>query len=239
MEACSPLNLVINDTMVTQRLEFNSTTGNSLTAKLFAFGSDVLVASVLATEKTNDKNRYVAEFTDIPAGEYRLNGFVGGDGGFANAEYDLLLVTGTYYPRSEMRTPTREEATSDKDEVLAAIDGVSVVVQPLQGTQTHRLQGSDITVKIREKVLIGFNVQDVDGNPVDLDALTLEIRIQSLDRATTITIPNADISRSGDSFTFRLTTAVTAAVREWTWSLRETEYDGELIGGSLAVVYAP
>ena len=86
---------------VSQVLEFNAGTGLTISCKLFAIGSDTVVSTQTATEKTNDKNRYSVTFTDIPAGAYRLGGFVSGTGGFANEVYDLLLADGTYYPRSE------------------------------------------------------------------------------------------------------------------------------------------
>jgi hypothetical protein len=89
--------------MATQTLEFNAGTGLTISCKLFAIGSDTVVATATATEKTNDDNRYAVEFTDIPAGAYRLNGFVSSVGGFANEIYDLTLETATFYPRSETK----------------------------------------------------------------------------------------------------------------------------------------
>jgi len=85
----------------TQTLEFNAGSGLSLSCKLFAVGNDTVVATASATEKTNDKNRYSVAFTDIPAGAYRMNAFVGAVGGFANELYDLTLTTATFQPRSE------------------------------------------------------------------------------------------------------------------------------------------
>src|SRR5690349_109774 len=93
--------------MATQTLEFDSTSGITILAKLFALGSDTVVASVSANEKTNDKGRFTAVFTDVAAGAYRLNAFGSGGGlaaevgGFANEVYDLTLTTATFYPRSE------------------------------------------------------------------------------------------------------------------------------------------
>jgi hypothetical protein len=139
--------------MATQTLEFNAGTGLTISCKLFAVGSDTVVATATATEKTNDDNRYAVEFTDVAAGAYRLNGFVSSVGGFANEIYDLTLATATFYPRSETKMrgtdganttapltseqtqtaaaaaltaydpPTRTEATADKDAVLSAISG--------------------------------------------------------------------------------------------------------------------
>lgn len=84
-----------------QTLEFSAGTGLTLTCKLFALGSDTVVATASASEKANDKNRYSVVFADIPAGAYRLNAYVGGTGGFANEVYDLTLTQATFYPRSE------------------------------------------------------------------------------------------------------------------------------------------
>jgi len=139
--------------MATQTLEFNAGTGLTISCKLFAVGSDTVVATATATEKTNDDNRYAVEFTDVAAGAYRLNGFVSSVGGFANEIYDLTAETATFYPRSETKMrgtdsantttpltseqtqtaaaaaltaydpPTRTEATADKDAVLSAISG--------------------------------------------------------------------------------------------------------------------
>jgi len=95
--------------MATQTLEFSAGTGLTLTCKLFAVGSDTVVDTQTATEKTNDINRYSVSFTDVPAGAYRLNAFVGATGGFANEVYDLTLTTSKFYPRSESAGTTAEE----------------------------------------------------------------------------------------------------------------------------------
>ena len=101
--------------MATQTLEFNATPGLTLTAPLFAMGSDTVVQSVSATPKTNDKGRYVAVYTNVPAGRYRLNAFVGANGGFANETYGQELITATFFPDSEQvpftpETPERDTA---------------------------------------------------------------------------------------------------------------------------------
>jgi len=59
----------------TQTIEFRAVTGQTVTAKLFAAGSDTEVASVTATEATNRKGTYRAAFTDVAAGEYQLLAF--------------------------------------------------------------------------------------------------------------------------------------------------------------------
>jgi len=98
--------------MATQTLEFDAPSGLTLSCKLFAIGSDTVVATASATEKTNDLNRYSVAYTDLAAGVYRLNGFVGAVGGFANEIYDLTLDTDVFIPRSEVgvgNVPTTEQ----------------------------------------------------------------------------------------------------------------------------------
>jgi len=58
--------------MTTQTIEFRSPPSQTITAKLFAVGSDTQVASVTATEATNRKGTYAGAYTDVPAGEYEL-----------------------------------------------------------------------------------------------------------------------------------------------------------------------
>jgi hypothetical protein len=62
--------------MATQTVEFRAASGLTVTAKLFAAGSDTEVASVSATEATNRKGTYIAAYTDVAAGEYMLIGMV-------------------------------------------------------------------------------------------------------------------------------------------------------------------
>ena len=58
--------------MTTQTIEFRSPPSQTITAKLFAVGSDTQVASVSTTEATNRKGTYAGAYTDVPAGEYEL-----------------------------------------------------------------------------------------------------------------------------------------------------------------------
>ena len=58
--------------MATQTIEFRSPPSQTITAKLFAVGSDTQVASVSTTEATNRKGTYAGAYTDVPAGEYEL-----------------------------------------------------------------------------------------------------------------------------------------------------------------------
>ena len=83
--------------MATQTVEFLAVYGQTLTAKLYAVGSDTLVQTASAvTEQTNRVGVYRATFTDVPAGEYELH--VATSGGIPVARWyvTLTLTTATF-----------------------------------------------------------------------------------------------------------------------------------------------
>ena len=83
--------------MATQTVEFLAVYGQTLTAKLYAVGSDTLVQTASAvTEQTNRVGVYRATFTDAPAGEYELH--VATSGGIPVARWyvTLTLTTATF-----------------------------------------------------------------------------------------------------------------------------------------------
>jgi hypothetical protein len=63
--------------MATQTIEFRAASGLTLTAELFAIGSDTIVATVSPIEQTNRAGTYRAAYTDVAAGEYQLVAFSG------------------------------------------------------------------------------------------------------------------------------------------------------------------
>lgn len=89
----------------TQTVEFRAVTGQTVTAKLFAAGSDTEVASVTATEQTNRKGTYRAAFTDIAAGEYQLLAFNATPIPVASWWVTLTLTTATFgvYDKADTR----------------------------------------------------------------------------------------------------------------------------------------
>lgn len=205
--------------MATQTLEFSAGTGLTISCKLFAIGSDTVVATATASEKTNDKNRYSVAYTDVPAGAYRLNGFVSGAGGYANEDYDLLAVTGTYFPRSEQ---------------VAAL-----TVLPLDATVVDRVAGTSINLFTGETPSVAVAVVDSAGVSVDLTSLTLEIVIELRPGTDVVVIANGSITKSNGSFSFTVPSAVTNAARACKWALRKTTDESVLVQGDLYVNYAP
>lgn len=111
--------------MATQTVEFQCVTGQSVTAKLFAVGSDTEVASVSATEATNRKGTYSAAYTDVAAGTYRLIALTGSTP-LAAWWVDLTLTTATFpayeIPISGLATAT---ALSNLDAKVDALGSVN------------------------------------------------------------------------------------------------------------------
>ena len=83
--------------MATQTVEFLAVYGQTLTAKLYAVGSDTLVQTASAVaEQTNRSGVYRATFTNAAAGEYELH--VATSGGIPVARWyvTLTLTTATF-----------------------------------------------------------------------------------------------------------------------------------------------
>lgn len=217
--------------MATQTLEFTAATGLTIICKIFAVGSDTLVDSATATEKTNDKNRYSVSYTDIPAGTYRLNGFVSDIGGFANEIYDLTLTTGTFYPRSE------QEVSSTPPDVIVNVTP-SVVIQPDDDAINRNL-----TLYTNESDTYSFNLFENDLiTPVDLSGITPEFRVSDLNDELLYTIGVADIDITGtDNNTISFPkTSLTLDDFKGKWGLRDTANGDKVVAyGRIEVIYVP
>jgi hypothetical protein len=233
---------------VTQTLEFSAGTGLTLSCKLFALGSDTVVDTQTATEKTNDKNRYSVAFTDIAAGAYRLNAFVGATGGFANEVYDLTLSTATFQPRSEsaadLSTITTQLTTIESkvdtidnfvDTEVAAIKAkTDLITTDTVFVTVDRVAGSTITMHYNESTTATVPLDE------DTTSLTLRFVVENSDQLDVLVIETANITRTATSFTVTITTAVTATLGQYRWALRDiTGGINRLIeGGVLQVISA-
>jgi len=205
--------------VATQTIEFNATTGLTITAKMFLVGSDTIAGSVSATEKTNHKSRYTAAFTDLAAGNYLLAGFVSSTGGFANEKYTITATTATFYPFSETSGTT------------ASVIGES-------GTTIDRVTGTTIAAFVGETTAVSVSVTDTDGVAVDLSSYTLELIIEASDTADVEVIAAGSITVAVNVFTFDLPGTVTASEKLWYWALRDTADATVLCHGVIEVNYA-
>lgn len=112
--------------MATQTIEFHAPSGQTITAKLFALGSDTELGSASATERTNDKGTYRAAFTD-KVGTFRLTALVGSVA-TAKGFVTTMAATGDYFPHSTLSLATQ-------------IDEVSVIAS---SAAAHTLQTTTI-----------------------------------------------------------------------------------------------
>jgi len=153
--------------MATQTLEFNAGSGLTISCKLFALESDTVVATVTATEKTNDKNRYSVAFTSVAAGAYRLNGFVGAVGGFVNEVYDLLLVTDTFAPRSEAAS----NVPANFNNATFASPGVFATAALANAPTGGGATADDVLDEIENRGITTFAVQSGITNATTLELI--------------------------------------------------------------------
>jgi len=115
--------------MATQTVEFRSPPSQTVTAKLFAIGSDTEVASVSSTEATNRKGTYSAAYTDVAAGEYELIALVGAVP-VARWFVTLTLTTATFQARDKVGAVELDPAS-----VSAIRDGIPKVGETHRYTQ--------------------------------------------------------------------------------------------------------
>jgi hypothetical protein len=230
--------------MATQTLEFSAGTGLTLSCKLFALGSDTVVDTQTATERTNDKNRYRVSFVDVPAGAYRMNAFVGATGGFANEVYDLTLTTATFYSRDEAAATGLDAAgvraavglaSANLDTQLSGINAkTQLITTDTVFVTVDRVAGSTITMHYNESTTATVPLDE------DTSSLTLRFVVENSDQLDVLVIENASITRTSTSFTVTITTTVTATLGQYRWALRDITggINRHIEGGVLQVISA-
>ena len=125
--------------MATQTVEFAAASGLTLTVKLFAAGSDTVVAAVSATEATNRLGLYSAAYTDAAAGTYKLIA-LSGTTPVATWWVDLTLTTATFQsyeiPLSVIQSGLATQASVDAIPTtpMRGTDGANTVVPDAAGT---------------------------------------------------------------------------------------------------------
>ena len=114
--------------MATQTIEFGAPAGQTVTARLFAAGSDTVVATATATARTNATGIYTADFTSLTPGLYRLIGTNAAGTLLCQWWTRTLAATGTY-PATE--TPDADSITRDR---MGYLDGVLIAANYNQRT---------------------------------------------------------------------------------------------------------
>jgi len=158
--------------MATQTIEFRSPPLQTITAKLFAVGSDTQVASVSTTEATNRKGTYSAAYTDVAAGEYELIALVSTTP-VARWFVTLTLTTATFQVYDKSQTVLMVADVMNASALAA--DAVAEIQSGL-ATPTNITAASGITVSS-----IGANV--INASALAADAVA-EIADGIWDEAT-------------------------------------------------------
>lgn len=147
--------------MATQTVEFRSPPSQTITAKLFAIGSDTQVASVSSTEATNRKGTYAAAYTDVAAGEYELIALVGSVP-VARWFVTLTLTTATFQARdkvnAELDSAVGTQITNIENAAgytLAVLAGACADPQTSSETYAITVFGSTFTVDMAGQTSTG------------------------------------------------------------------------------------
>ena len=120
-------------------------------------------------------------------------------------------------------TPT-DPSSGILDEIRDSVGAIGINVYPVSASTPERVAGTTITY-YRNEIRSVSVVTDFT-----LTNLTLSFTIEDAEGTDLLTIANASISRSGQTFTVSIGTAVTASVGNKRWALRD------VTGGTNSVI---
>lgn len=207
--------------MATQTVEFQAPTGLTLTAKLFAEGSDTVAYTASAvTEQTNRKGIYRATFSSVSADDYQL-----------------IALDGTV-PVAIWWAYVEDTATTFiTGERVGYLNG-SIYIPNLVGQVVARGAQTTLEAFIGETYTHTIVTVDGDGNAVDCSAMTLEVVIEKLDRTDVVTIANASITKTTTTVAFAVANTYHTTEANYRWALRRTDTGVVIMHGPYVVQYA-
>jgi hypothetical protein len=169
--------------MATQSVEFSAPSGQAVTARLFAAGSDTVVQTASAVvEATNRDGVYTATFTDAAAGLYRLIATNSGGTLLAQWWVDLALQTATFQsyemPISVVQSGLSTfDAASDTVANVTTVGSVSGSVGSISGVSFPANFGSlliNVSGHVSRVVLVDTTTTNSDMRGTDSAALASE-----------------------------------------------------------------
>ena len=120
------------------------------------------------------------------------------------------------------------------DEIRDDIGAIGINVYPVSASTPERVSGTTLTFYRNESRSVSV-VTDFT-----LTSMVLEFVVEDAEGNDVLDIANGSISRSGQTFTVSITTAVTATVSNYRWSLRDITSGNSVIArGILSVQDAP
>jgi len=205
-----------------------------------AFATGWLTAAGLTSDAANEiatavsgiqaLSRLDSMIEDDGAGQFRFDTIAlemapagGGGGGTdwtANERTAIRTILGV--PTSGT-TPT-DPTSGILDTIRDSVGAIGINVYPVSASTPERVNGTTITY-YRNEIRSVSVVTDFT-----LTSLTLSFTIEDSERTDLLTIPNASITRSGQTFTVSIGTSVTSSVGNKRWALRD------ITGGTNSVI---
>ena len=224
--------------MATQTIEFRAAPSQTVTLRLFVVGSDTEVASASATEATNRKGTYAADFTSVAAGEYFYVATIGTSPiiPLASGYVRLTLTTATFQTYDAAKAVNLNEVPSGSS---------TVTVLPASGIAAGRGETTSLVAYVGETISQSIGVYQADGTTAyDLSGKTLTIIFENLKTGDDVAVvASGSITISGannNTVTFAYPSAATASQRELGWVLRDEAAPKTVyLRGTLEVRYAP
>lgn len=234
--------------MATQTIEFIAASGLTLSASLFAIGSDTIVQSAASvSESANRKSVYNAVFTDIPAGTYQLIAFSGANS-VALWEVDLTLTTATFRAYDPLNPKSIRNAlgmnTNNLDTQLTTINNnvvasSSPILYPVFTKSPDRKVDNNLTALYNEIVDIDLILTNELEEPIDITSKTLKVVVEDSLGEDVVIIPDSGLIKSTGNVTFTLGQIVTANLGVYRYSLRDITNKNEVLAyGNIDVQYA-
>jgi len=205
-----------------------------------AFSADWFTAAGLAADAATEIATAVAATQALSrldsmiesdgAGQFRFdvialeNAPTGGGGGggtdwTANERTAIRAILGV--PTSGT-TPT-DPTSGILDEIRDSIGNQTINVYPVSASTPERVAGTTLTFYRDESRSVSV-VTDFT-----LTSLTLQFTVEDQDGNDVYTLANASISRSGQTFTVPVTTAVTSGNGQYRWSMRDITGGGNSV----------
>ena len=205
-----------------------------------AFQSGAWSARALAADAANEIatavsgiqviSRLDSMIEDNGAGQFRFDTIAlemapagagaGGTDWTANERTAIRAILGV--PTSGT-TPT-DPTTGILDTIRDSVGAIGINVYPVSASTPERVAGTTITY-YRNEIRSVSVVTDFT-----LTGLTLTFTVEDSEGTDLLTIANGSISRSGQTFTVSIGTAVTATISNYRWALRD------ITGGSNSVI---
>jgi hypothetical protein len=121
-------------------------------------------------------------------------------------------------------TPT-DPSSGILDEIRDSVGAIGINVYPVSASTPERVAGTTLTF-YRDESRSASVVTDFT-----LTNLTLQFTVEDQDGNDVYTLANASITRSGQTFTIPITTAVTGGLGQYRWSMRDITGGGNSVIG--------